>query len=207
MSIALSKVQDGEGITPEYIEAAMRRIQGVSSLNSRSTNNDVFESQHFDFTDVDYHSLSTSEKDEIVEHALYTWQNKRNYSGNYNRRPYNNKQSFNNNFRGGNVTHKRYASPKAETSQEQMINPRDIQTGEVMRCHGCNSRFHLYRSTKCPDNAAFLTESNSTAENSNLNVENIYASECDFQTIQNNMPGYGILDSAATKTVCGKQWF
>ena len=91
LSIALSKVQDGESITPEYIEAAMRRIQGVSSSNSRSTNNDVFESQDFDFTNVDYHSLSTSEKDEIVEHALYTWQNKRNYSGNYNRRPYNNK--------------------------------------------------------------------------------------------------------------------
>ena len=88
-----------------------------------------------------------------------------------------------------------------------MINPRDIQTGEVMRCHGCNSRFHLYRSTKCPNNAAFLAESNSTDENSNLNVENIYASECDFQTSQNNMPGYGILDSAAAKTVCGKQWF
>ena len=133
MSIALGKVQDGESITPEYIEAAMQRIQGVSSSNSRSTNNDVFESQDFDFTDVYYHSLSTSEKDEIVEHALYTWQNKRN-SGNYNRRPYNNKQSFNNNFIGGDVTHnERYASPKAETSQEQMINPQDIQTGEVLK--------------------------------------------------------------------------
>ena len=58
-----------------------------------------------------------------------------------------------------------------------MINPRDIQTGEVMRCHGCNSRFHLYRSPKCPNNATFPAESNNTDENSNLNVENIYASE------------------------------
>ena len=201
LSIALSKVQDGQNITPEYIEAAMRRIQGACSNSnsqaSSTTNNDIFESQ--DFNDVDFQSLSTSEKDEIVEHAMYTWQNKR-HPGNNNRRPYNNKPSYSNNFRGGNAPHNR-----RHTSQEPMVNPRDIQTGEVMRCHGCNSRFHLYRSMKCPNNAkALLVES----KEENLNVENIYASECDFQANNNkDMTGYGVLDSAATKTVCGKQWF
>ena len=85
LSIALSKVQEGNSITPEYIEAAMRRIQGAGSkTNNQDASNDVFESQDFDFTGVDYHTLSASEKDEIVEQALYTWQSKRN-PGNFNR--------------------------------------------------------------------------------------------------------------------------
>ena len=56
------------------------------------------------------------------------------------------------------------------------------------------------------NNAKALVTEDSTIED-NLNVENIFASEGDFKTNHNRMTGFGVLDSAATKTVCGKQWF
>ena len=93
------------------------------------------------------------------------------------------------------------------------MNPRDIQTNETMRCHGCGSRFHLYRSVKCPKNAsALMAEEEERVpsyedDKETLNVEHIFASEQDYQ-IENDLSyGYGVLDSAATKTVCGKPWF
>lgn len=200
LSIALSKV-DGEGsISPEHVEAAMKRIEGGSKLSSQATN-DVFESEDFGQS-IDIQSLSLEEKDEIVEEALYAWQNgnKRNFG----RRNQNNgnKQNSTNRYYNNRDRKNNFDLNK----KGPMINPKDIQTGEIMKCHGCNSRFHLYRSMQCPKNANINIAEDSFKIDDINTIENIFASEADFKTVY-SMNGFGVVDSAATKTVCGKPWF
>ena len=179
---------------------------------------DIFDAEDsFEMDNIDSSTLSITEKDELVEQALYTWQHKRNGNSNYNANRRNFRQNFNNNnnnnrYGAGNATSRRNVpSFKAQTqgpivnSQGPKVNPRDLQAGEIMRCHGCDSRFHLYRSVKCPNNMkAMIAEEN---VHDNLKVETIYASENDFKPGHQNTCGFGVIDSAATKTVCGKPWF
>ena len=167
----------------------------------------VFESEHENFNWVDRQSLSTGEKEELVEYAMLTWQNRRHQnSWNGNTTKQYGKSYMNTNTRGGHNNHNNPNYNRRNVSPHTMLNPRDIQTGDIMQCHSCNSRFHLYRSMKCPNNAKALVTEDSTIED-NLNVENIFASEGDFKTNHNRRTGFGVLDLAATKTVCGKQWF
>ena len=92
-----------------------------------------------------------------------------------------------------------------------MVNPRDKQTGEIMKCLSCHSRFHLYRSIQCPNNAkAMMAELENDPEDT-LNVENVetvFASERDFITSQpTSTNDNSVVDSAATKSVCGLPWY
>ena len=118
------------------------------------------------------------------------------------RRPNNGgKQQFNRSGRNSPRSQRKQWSPQNQLN----LNPRDIQTGEVMKCHGCGSRFHLYRSIQCPKNVKSLNVAED--EEDNLNVEHIFASEQDFVSKIDLDFGYGVIDSAATKTVCGQMWF
>ena len=74
LSIALSKVKDDNNITPGDIEVAMQRIQGTNS--TPTSTGDVFESEHENFNWLDRQSLSPGEKEELVEYAMLTWQNR-----------------------------------------------------------------------------------------------------------------------------------
>ena len=234
LSIALSQVKDSNvGITPDDIQSALRRIDTSSSPATRGTN-DVFMS--YDNRDdgddvadiyesIDSKALTAEEKDEIVEHALYSsyqggnrsessnnpnWRKKSQQQQQYH--PYKQGHSSPNTFRkpwsGG-------SSPRNQHQQSPpalLVNPRDKQTGEVMKCLGCGSRFHLYRSLQCPKNAKslHLTEGGGAraGDQDTLNTEHeyIFASEQDFAENDLNY-GYGVIDSAATKTVCGQFWF
>ena len=62
---------------------------------------------------------------------------------------------------------------------------------------------------QCPRNVKSLNVVEERQSEDNLGVEHIYASESDFGTLvsNNDVNGYGVLDSAATKTVCGQLWF
>ena len=66
LSIALSQVKDDKGITPDFIQSALRRIDNTPSSNARSSN-DIFESDFNEFPpeNIDCQSLSVEEKDEI----------------------------------------------------------------------------------------------------------------------------------------------
>ena len=198
LSIALSKVDDEGSISPEHVEAAMKRIEG-GSKSSQSTN-DVFEFEDFDQT-IDMQSLSIQEKDEIIEDALFAWQNG-NKRTTFGRR--NQANGKNNRFSNRDSNNRR--NNFDQNNKGPILNPKDIQTGEIMRCHGCNSRFHMYRSMQCPKNANInLAEDSFKIDDINT-IENIFASEADFKTVY-SMNGFGVVDSAATKTVCGKPWF
>ena len=204
LSIALSKSTDGK-MKPDDIEAAMRRIQSSSGgPSTSSSNNDIFETHDFDycenqnFGEIDGQCLTQLEKEEIVEHAMYTMQNRRpnaSYNNNsswnsWNKRNQghsNGKQSFSQRFSNNSSgPNKRFHSQQPQ-QQAPMVNPRDKQTGEIMKCLSCHSRFHLYRSIQCPNNAkAMMAELENDPEDT-LNVENvetIFASERDFITSQ-----------------------
>ena len=207
LSIALSKATDTSKMSPEHVEGAMRRIQSSES-NNNPTASEVFEAEYLDYDgEFDGISLTEGEKEELAEHAMFTMQSKR----------YNSRGSNSNwNQKRGKPYSQRYSnkygdsfSPKQSYSNQQgpILNPKDIQTGEIIRCHGCNSRFHMYRSMKCPKNAKALMAEEHVTEDT-LNAESIFASERDFKTSQPQATnGRGVVDSAATKTVCGNPWF
>ena len=209
LSIALSKSTDGK-MKPEDIEAAMRRIQSSDSSSS-SSSNDIFETQSY--AEFDSQSLSDVEKDEIVEYAMFTMNkrptnNNSNWNNNNNNRYQNyGKQSYSQRFSNPSGPNKRFHSQNHgyQNQGTPLVNPRDIQTGEIIKCHGCNSRFHMYRSMQCPKNAkAMMTEdeNGSNSVQDTMNVETIYASERDFKSSQpTSTNGKGVADSAATKTV------
>ena len=205
LSIALSKATDTTKMAPENVESAMRRIQS-SENNNHTSSSEVFEAEYVDECDFDGMSLTEGEKEELAEHAMFTMQSKRhnNQSSNWNKKgrkhPYS--QRYSNKYGDSYSPKKSYAS-----QQGPMLNPKDIQTGEIIRCHGCNSRFHMYRSMKCPKNAkALMAEEHGIQDT--MNAETIFASERDFKTAQPQATnGRGVVDSAATKTVCGQPWF
>ena len=134
LSIALSKVKDDNNITPGDIEAAMRRIQGTNS--TPTSTGDVFESEHENFNWVDRQSLSTGEKEELVEYAMLNWQNRRHQnSWNGNTTKQYGKSYMNTNTRGGHNNHNNPNYNRRNVSPHTMLNPRDIQTGDIMQCH------------------------------------------------------------------------
>ena len=67
-------MKDDNNITPGDIEVAMQRIQGTNS--TPTSTGDVFESEHENFNWLDRQSLSPGEKEELVEYAMLTWQNR-----------------------------------------------------------------------------------------------------------------------------------
>ena len=202
LSIALAKSDDNK-MCPDHIEGAMRRIQS-SEGSAATSSSEIFETyDDFDYPEnIESFSLSETEQKEIIEHAMYTMQSKRQPNINNNWRG--GKQSFSQRFSNKSASgpNKRFQS----NQQGPVVNPRDVQTGEIMRCHGCNSRFHLYRSMQCPNNAKAMLAEKEESEDT-LNVETIYASERDFRSNTNTTNGSGVVDSAATKTVCGEPWF
>ena len=73
----------------------------------------------------------------------------------------NGKQSYSQRFSNPSGPNKRFHSQNHgyQNQGPPLVNPRDIQTGEIIKCHGCNSRFHMYRSMQCPKNAkAMMTK-------------------------------------------------
>ena len=200
-------------MSPEHIEGAMRRIQSSEGTSSApGSSGEVFETNDFDYVDenidLDTLTLSEGEQKELIEHAMFTMQGRRpNINSNWR----GGKQSFSQRLsnKSANGPNKRFHhSQQGQGQQGPVVNPRDIQTGEIMRCHGCNSRFHLYRSIQCPNNAkAMMAEKDESKSEDMLNVETIYASERDFKSNKTPTNGFGVVDSAATKTVCGEPWF
>ena len=77
------------------------------------------------------------------------------------------------------------------------MNTRDFQTGKTILCYGCGSRFHLHRN--CSKNQESL-----------INVAYNSVEEVLIESVINNNSTLNttdiIIDSAATKTVCGREW-
>ena len=166
LSIALSKSTDNK-MDPDHIEGAMRRIQSSEGIStSAASSSEVFETHNFDYPEsIDTFSLSEDEQKELIEHAMFTMQGRRQQP-NINSNWRGGKQSFSQRFsnKSTNGPNKRFHSQQSQGGP--VINPRDIQTGETMRCHSCNSRFHLYRSMQCPNNAKAMLAEKESEDNS-----------------------------------------
>ena len=112
-------------------------LKGVIGNTKSNTVDDILEASEYDpnFDNMELQDFSESEKNELLEHVFAFWKKPNGYRQNGS--------SFKS-YRSPNFNSNTKNSYNSKYQYGQSLNPKDFQTGEVIRCFGCGSRLHLY---------------------------------------------------------------